>query len=259
MTDDFIMRFRLQQVLAYRELCRHIRSSGRGNILFAGLMLALAYYTFQPKAQGLIAIVSFLYVGLAFAELAVGLFKWLFPSAEGVLFDAILQLIFALWNLGWQAFVFFVVGQNPNTIFVILGVLMLTGAFRRFKNYLDLRKAFADRPSSDQIRWFDDLVYEIHHADPTTDDQALDLPSKPPWKAKLLGTTAFFVAKKGNEVVIAGPFDFDLVPEDHHDGESHVRVRLHLYDRASKPFDLDDASWANYRKWMASHSNQAPS
>ena len=101
MTDDFIMRFRLQQVLAYRELCRHIRSSGRGNILFAGLMLALAYYTFRPNAS----IVSVLYAGLALAELAVGLFKWMFPSAEGVLFDAILQLLFALFNLGWQALV----------------------------------------------------------------------------------------------------------------------------------------------------------
>ena len=255
MTDDFIMRFRLQQVLAYRELCRQSRSSGRGNVFFAGLMLTLAYYTFRPNAP----IISILYAGLAFAELAVGLFKWMFPSAEGVLFDAILQLLFALFNLGWQALVFFLGAQNPNTLFVILGVLMLTGAIRRFKNYLDLRKAFADRPTSDQIRWFDDLIYEIRHADPSTDDQALDLPGKPPWKAKLLGTTAFFVAKKGSEVVIAGPFDFGLVPEDHHDGESHVRVRLHLYDRATKPFDLDDASWANYLKWMASHSNRAPS
>ena len=46
-----------------------------------------------------------LYVGLALGEFAVGLFKLLFPTAEGVLLDALLLLVFAGWNLGMQGLV----------------------------------------------------------------------------------------------------------------------------------------------------------
>ncbi len=260
MTDDFLMRFRLQQVLAYRELCRHIRSSGRSNVLFAILFFAFAYYAFRPNAAGFAAIVVLVYGGLALAEIGVGLFKWLFPSAEGILFDALLLLLFAGLNIGVQG-VAFALGVKPDTIGLVLGVILLLSAFRRFKNYMDLRKAFAERPTAEQIRWFDDLIYEIRHADPATDDQALDLPTRPHWKAKLLGTTAFFAATSGNDVLVAGPWDFGLAPDERSEGHSHVRVHLHIHDRAYKPFDIDDASWANYRKWMASHqqSNQAHS
>jgi len=244
MAEDAMMRFLLLRVLAYRELCRSVRNSGRGNVFFAGLMLALAYMTFQPNAAGIVAIVYILYVGLALAELAVGLFKWFFPSAEGILFDAILQLVFAGWNLGWQGLIF-AAGQPPNYFIVILGVLMLTGSFRRFQSYLELRKAFADRPTNEQIRWFDDLIREIKQADPELDDLALDLPTKPHYKAKLLGATAFFVEKSGRGVLILGPWDFTL----HEDGE---RVRLQIVDREYKPFAIDESSLKNYRKWMAS-------
>src|SRR5687768_7709089 len=102
MSDEVTMRARLQQVAAYRELRRSVARSGRENVVFALIMLGLAYYTFRPNAVGIIAIVFMLYVGLALAELAVGLFKLLMPTAEGVLLDAFILLLFAGWNLGWQ-------------------------------------------------------------------------------------------------------------------------------------------------------------
>ena len=255
MTDDDNMRFRLQQVLAYRQLQASVRS-GASHTLMGGLVwLGLAALLFNNNF-GFVAA----YIALGCAELAIGVWKRLWPSLEAVLADGLVLVGFGLFVLGrqllaWQGIIFFPV--NPISIF--LGIWFLFSSRNSFKAYSTLRRAFPDRPSAEIVAWFDDLIYEIRHSDPGTDDQALDLPSKPPWKAKLLGTTAFFVSKKGNEVVIAGPFDFGLAPEDHHEGESHVRVRLHLYDRATKPFDLDDASWANYRKWMASHSNRTPS
>jgi len=254
MTDDYVMRFNLQRVLAYRELCRSIRSSGRGNVFFAVLFFAFAYFVFQPNAGGAANILVLLYAGLALAEIGVGLFKWFFPNAEGVLLDALLLLLFAGINLGSQALVL-AMGQNPSLVGVFIGLILLSGAVRRFKNYLDLRRAFADRPTSDQLAWFDDLIYEIKHADPATDDLALDLPTRPHWKAKLLGTTAFFVEKAGREVLVAGPWDFGILPAAR-DGSDPHRVRLHILDRSYKPFDIDDASWTNYRKWIATHQNE---
>ncbi len=250
MTDDLVMRYRLQQVLAYRELRRQVRSSGRSNVFFALFFFGFAYMSFRPNAPGVLAIVYIIYGSLAMAELAVGLLKWFFPSAEGVLLDALLMGLFAMLNLGSAALAA-ALGANASPVGLILGVLLLTGAVRRFKNYLDLRKAFSERPSADQIAWFDDLVYEIRHADPTTDDQAMDLPTRPHWKVKLLGALAFFAAKNGNEVLVAGPYDFGLMPDEReHDG--HQRVRLMLYNNTSRPFDIDEASFANYRKWIAS-------
>ena len=163
----------------------------------------------------------------------------------------VLLLLFGGLNLGFQGLALAVGGQ-PDTIGLVLGIYLVVSAFRSFKNYLTLRKAFADRPTSEQLRWFDDLIYEIRHADPSTDELALDLPTKPHWKAKLLGTTAFFAAKSSREVLVAGPYDFDLTPDDRSEGHSHVRVHLVMFDRVSKPFDIDDASWANYQKWMKS-------
>lgn len=250
MTDDDNMRFRLQQVLAYRHLQAAVRAGATHTLINAVIWLGLTVMLFQGDP------ILLAYLGLGLAELAVGLWKKVWPTLEAVLADGLVVAGFGLCILGrqllvWQA------GVAVQPISLFLGCWLLYSSWGSFRAYGALRRAFPERPAPEVIRWFDDLIYEIRHADPSTDDQALDLPSKPPWKAKLLGTTAFFVAKKGSEVVIAGPFDFGLVPQDHHDGESHVRVRLHLYDRASKPFDLDDASWANYRKWMASYSNQA--
>lgn len=249
MTEDFLMRFRLQQVLVYRKLCQSIRAGGRSNVFFAGIMLALAYYTFNPRLGGILGIIFVLYLGLAFAELSVGLFKWLFASAEGVLLDAGLLLIFATWNLSSQALFYFLIGKQPDFVIVFLGIIMFSGAVRRFKDYTELRRLFADRPSREQLAWFDDLIDEIRRADPATDDLALDLPTRPHWKAKLLGSTAFFVS--GREVLVAGPLEFGLTPDPRNSETDRLLVHLHLNDRVYKPFELDEASWANYRKWVA--------
>ena len=248
MVDDAMMRYMLQRVLAYRELCRAVRSSGRSNVFFAALFFYFAY-TLNGAGAGLVVIV---YGALAAAEIGVGLFKWVFPSAEGILLDAILLFGFAGLNLTLNALAF-AAGLQPNQIGLLLGVLLLVSSIRRFKNYLDLRKAFADRPTSDQMRWFDDLIYEIKHADPATDDLALDLPTRPHWKAKLLGTTAFFVLKNGTEVIVAGPWDFALISTPSRDGPDARRVRLQINDRSYKPFEIDEASLANYSKWIAEH------
>jgi hypothetical protein len=256
MSDDAIMRLRLQTVAAYRQLCRSVQRSGRENVLFALLMLVLAYYSFQPNAAGLVEIVFYLYVGLALAEFAVGLFKWLFPTAEGVLLDAFI-LLFAGWNLGWQGRAV-QQGFRPNPWIVLLGLYMLFGAVGRFRSYGALRRLFRDRPAPEHLAWFDDLVREIQAADPHTDPDALDLPSRPRWKAKLLGGTAFFVAKDGNAVLVVGPFDFALRREKAEHGTGRRKALLSIYGETLPEFELDDASWQNYTRWLAAQTSAPP-
>jgi hypothetical protein len=258
MTDDYAMRFRLQQVAAYRQLCRSIRRGGVHNVVFAAIMLWLAWYVFQGQvARGAVPVVFLLYVGLALAELGVGLLKWVYPSAEGVLLDGLILLLFAGWNLGWQGLAL-ANGVRANSVILLLGGYMLVGAVGRFREYRALRKVFADRPSRDQITWFDDLVREIRTADPELDDQAIDLPTRPHWKAKLLGTTAFFVPAKGDGAVVAGPGAFELArdPKDH--GTGKRKAWLQLYGRDFPPFEVTDASWANYQKWVKANAEVPP-
>jgi hypothetical protein len=246
MAEDFEMRMRLQQVAAYRELCRRVRRSGRENIVFALIMLVLANLVAQN------VVVFTLYVILAAGELAVGLFKLIRPSAEGVLLDGIVLLVFAVLNFG-ITFLRFQNGLPISPISVFLGLFMLMGSIGRFKDYRLLRLLFAERPRAEHMAWFDDLVREIKSADPMSDELALDLPTKPHWKAKLLGTTTFFVAAKGNDVLIAGPEDFEILREKVDHGTGRRKGLLRIHEVPWPEFEITDATWANYQKWRAAN------
>ena len=84
------------QVAAYRELCRSVQRSGRENVVFALLMLGFTYFIHTTGAPPLFVLV---FAGLAVGELLVGLFKWMVPSAEGLILDGIVLLVFAAFNL----------------------------------------------------------------------------------------------------------------------------------------------------------------
>lgn len=247
MTDDVQMRLRLQLVAAYRELRRGVQKSGRDNVLFAALMFGFAYFL---HANG-VALNALLFYGLLIAgELVIGLVKWLFPSAECLLLDVLVLLAFAGYNF-WHQFQRVQLGGPPNTTGILFGLLFLWFAFGRVQNYLALRKLFAERPTAEQIAWFDELVYEIRASAPEIDPLALDLPTRPYYKAKLIGTTAFFVAVRGPGVWVAGPDDFTLLRAKTDPGTGRRKALLRVYGNEFPEFEIDDASWANYTRWLA--------
>lgn len=248
MTDDATMRHRLQLVAAYRELRRGVQRSGRDNIFYACFMGVLAYLAHQNVGQ---QVVVFLFGALVAAELLVGFVKWVFPSAECELLDALILFACAGFQ-GWQQFVRFQVFGVLSTVGVFFALMFLFFAYTRVTHYLKLRRLFAERPTSEQIAWFDDLVMEIRISDPDTDRLALDLPTNPYWKAKLLGRVAFFVAVRGGAVWIAGPDDFELIPLKADPATGKRSAVLRVYGHESAPFDLDPASLANYERWLAS-------
>jgi hypothetical protein len=192
----------------------------------------------------------YIFGALALAELLIGLWKWLAPSAEGVLLDGVVLLAFGGWNLVRNVLLVQGGGQMQN-FSVFIGLFLIWGAVGRFRAYGQLRKLFADRPTRDQLAWFDDLAAEIRHSDPESDPTALDLPTRPRWKGKLLGSTAFLVAMKGESAVVAGPWDIEIAPKDPQ-RRRDPRVVLLLYGQASPPFEIDDASLDNFHAWAAS-------
>ncbi|MCE9563832.1 MAG: hypothetical protein K8U57_17455 [Planctomycetes bacterium] len=249
MSDDFAMRLQLQKVVAYRELCRSVRRSGRENVFFALILLLFAYLAWENGNGRPAAVVALVLYGLlALGELFVGLFKWLLPSAEGVLLDGIVLLVFVGYN-----FLGFLGGVRPPGWAILLGLFMLWGAIGRFKAYGQLRRMFAQRPSAEHMAWFDDLVAEIRAADPQSDELALDLPTDPHWKGKLLGTTVFFVATRGHTVLIAGPHDFEILREKADRGTGRRKALFSIYDVPHPEFEIADASWANYQKWRIAY------
>jgi hypothetical protein len=177
------------------------------------------------------------------------------PTAEGLILDGLILLVFAVFNLG-LAYLQFQNRGRPDTVAVFLGLFMIYGAVNRFKYYGHLRVMFAQRPDPEHIAWFDDLVYEIQGSDPLSDQSVLDLPTQPHWKAKLLGGTAFFVSASGNAVWVVSPDEFTLKREKTDRGKGYRKAMLSIHGEGYPEFDIDDVSWTNYANWMASQTTE---
>lgn len=249
--DEHELRARLQQMAGYREVCQAVRA-GAGHTLFnAAIWLgltALLYQALGPHPW------VFVYLALGLAELFVGLWKRQAPTVEAVLADGVVLLGFGGFVLLRQYLAWQGLARGPvNPLSVFLGLWWLYDAVNAFKAYAALRRAFPERPSRDRIAWFNDLVREIRAADPQTDEAALDLPTAPHWKAKLLGSTAFFVTARGESVLIAGPGQFEVHREGEDHGTGNRAAVLLVHGHAFPAFRIGDASWDNYRKWQAAY------
>ncbi|MBX9627372.1 MAG: hypothetical protein K2X82_26450 [Gemmataceae bacterium] len=250
MTDDDVMRLRLQQVASYRQVCTLVRAGAGHTLINAALIGGLTYFQYTRFGPH-----PFLLVNAAFAlgELLVGLWKKARPTIDAVLVDGLVVGGFGLWVLGRQLLVW----QAGGRVFpfsVVFGVWMLFDAVRTLRAYGDLRRLFPVRPSRAQLAWFDDLAAETRAADPREDDRALDLPTQPHWKGQLLGSTAFLVAARGEEVWVAGPgsLEIDRHPEDAGTGRRPAALRVNGVEYPE--FPLDDASWDNYRTWAEANA-----
>jgi xanthosine utilization system XapX-like protein len=243
MSNDFEMRLQLQKVVAYRELCRKVRHSGQENIVYAFILGGFAFFSWNPNGLYLIVICV-----LLASEFLVGLVKWFLPSAECFILDGIVFLLLGAYYLGIAYLLFRLIGKAPPAL-VLVGAYTVFGGFSRLNVYKIYRKLFAERPSAQHIAWFDELVHEIRTADPHTDNQALDLPTGPHWKAKLLGSTAFFVALRSTAVWVLGPEDFAIaLDKPDYTSDKHKAI-LNVHNRVYPVFGISSATWENYQKW----------
>lgn len=239
-------RATLRRVAAYRALCDRVRRSALGTLFFGGLMFAFWQFAIPDGLKW--TLFGKIYLGLAVLELTVGALNRFFPSAEGVLLEAVVLIAFGGWNLArevmiWQG----MLPGRPTTLFVVFGAYWILQGVALVRTYFQLRKEFAERPSAEHIRWFDELAKEVRDADPKTDPTALALPTQPFLTAKLLGDTAFFTDGAGEVIIVAR--EAVELEMDIPDPERPPVGRLSISGVSFQPFTLTKANWENYSAW----------
>ena len=241
---------------AYKELCDKVRRSATGGLIFGALMLLIWYL--MPDGQKYKTF-GLIYLGLAALEFTAALWNKFTPSAEGILFDGIVLIVFGGSNLVRQYLIWS--GQLPgprggsHMIWVLFGLWMLFQGWGHIRSYFQVRRAFgALRPTREHLRWYNDLIREVRQADPSADPTALDLPTKPPLRGKLLGDTAVFLQPNG-EVLIASRRRVEIEPVAGKGDQPVAELTIEGDDFGRFPLDPDN--WRNYAAWKGA-GGQAP-
>jgi hypothetical protein len=239
----------LHRVAAYKAVCEGVRKSSTGSLVFGGIMLAVWHFALPERVK--FDWFGIVYLVLAAAEFLTGLLNRFAPSAEGVLLDGLVLLLFGGWNLLRQALVW--QGVLPGLVSPVMlafGVYWIYQGFQNCRNYFVLRQVFAERPTREHIRWYDGLLNEVRSADPKEDPQALALPTQPPLTAKLLGDVAFFAVVAGDPI-IATRDEVEIALLEPGDAEARADAVLTIQGHSFEPFPISRANWENYRRWKA--------
>jgi len=240
----------LRRVAAYHALCQSVRKSSVGSLAFGGIMLAVWYFLLPERMK--FDWFGIVYLLLASAEFGTGLLNRFAPSAEGVLLDGLVLIAFGAWNMLREALVWQgILPGAVSPVFLFFGGYWIYQGFQHCKNYGILRKLFAERPTREQIRWYDGLLKEVRFADPKEDAQALALPTRPPVTAKLLGDIAFFAIVAG-EPIITTREEVTIAMIDSDEKNSRPEAILAIGEGiVFQPFPISRANWENYLRWKA--------
>jgi hypothetical protein len=248
------MRETFQRVAAYRAVCQAVRA-GAGRTIFNGLFFIGITAAFYYLA-GVVQPIFLVYGAIGVGELLVGLWKRFFPSAEGVLADAVLQFGFAA-AIGGRQGLAILNNFPPSWFMLVLGVIVFLDAIRTFQSYLSLRRVFPVRPSTAHLAYVDDLVAEIRASEPESDPQALDLPTFPHMKAKLLGDLAILVEGRSGKAIAAAREDVEIEREEGRGGRLPTAF-LTVEGQEFPEFGLSAANWKNYAAWKAEGGEPPP-
>jgi hypothetical protein len=240
----------LRNVAAYRALCDRVRRTATGGLIFGVVMLGLWYFIYGQEND--YRLVSLIFLGLGSLEFTVALWNKLRPSAEGVLMEGLVLITFgAAWLVRqWLLGLF-----SP---FVLLAFYWLISGFGHVRGYAQLRRAFEQRPTADHLRWFDDLLREVRTADPDDDPTALDLPTRPPTRGKLLGDTAIFLQAGSDDPLIVAREDVEIEREPAKSPDREPAGYLVIEGVDFGGFPLDPKNWRNYERWKAEGGQPPP-
>jgi hypothetical protein len=241
----------LRQVVGYREICKNVRSSGGGSLFWGALMLFLWYIAFLNQGRETEPI-AIMHLVLGVSEILVGLWKLLAPSPECILVDGIILLGFAAVN-GYRIFDAMQNNEKPWTGSIVFGIMMLISGVQHIRQYFDIRRSLIERPTREHLRYFEDLLKDVRAADPESDPNALDLPTRPAMRAKLLGDNAMFVTKAG-DVIIAAVDEVDLhIVKKEETGELEGQLTILNVDFGW--CDLTSHNVKNYQAWKAAYTS----
>lgn len=249
-------RAALLHIIGYRQLRRTIRSSGTGTLFWGTLLLAIWYLGFAQFGKAL-TILGLIHLGLALAEFLTGLCKKLYPVPETFLMEAGVFLAFAGAN-AYRQWDQMQKGGRLSAWGVGFALYMLIAAYGRVREYIELQRTPFRRPSSDQLRWFDELMAETRSADPEMDANSLDLPTDPPMRVKFLGDTALVLTPADDDpaVIARNGFFIDREATDLSSREFTGHLSIGGEDAGS--FPLDEYNWRNYATWKTAGGDPPP-
>lgn len=241
----------LHQIAAYRELCKRVARSGTHALFLGGFMLLMWYLSFGQRND--YKLFSLLYLSVGLLEFAVGLTNRFRPSAEGVLFEGVVLIVFGLSTLARQYLLQQGIANNgrPNVIFALFGLYWIFAGVTHVRSYGVLRRQFVHRPSKAHLRWYDDLLRDIRRSVPETDPQALDLPTKPRIRGKLLGDLAILLVGGPDGLLVADRQAVEIDPEPSDEPGELPTAELIVYGQPLGRFVLHPENWRNYTAWKA--------
>lgn len=239
--DADSLRDTLNRVIAYRDLQRGVRASARHNLFWGGLFLVFWWLQFNGRVNPQ-NIFSITILALAALELGVGLLKYVRPSAECLLLDAVVFFGFAASNL-FRALLIWNAVQRPDILSIGFGLYMGYHGIGYVQAYGRLRRAFADRPSGEHIAYVEALLREIRAGDPAAEPDAVRFGGL---RGKLIGDL-LVVADPAGGAFVADRGAVELRRETDADGGAVGLLRL--YGQPQSEFPLDDATWTNYARW----------
>lgn len=237
----------LRNVAAYRHLCQQIRKKANWGLGFGAFMLFIWYELPGREKFGPFGLI---YLGLACVEFAAALWNKIRPSAEGVLIDALVLLTFGGANLV-RAYLRWQVTGRVDPFYVLIGGYLLFAGISHARSYASLARAFAMRPTGAHLRWFAELLREVRQADPENDPDALDLPTRPPIRGKLLGDSAIFLQAGADLPIIAARQDVEIEREPAKESDKPPTCYLLIEGLDFGRFPLDPENWRNYARWKA--------
>ena len=128
-------------------------------------------------------------------------------------------------------------------------------AYREFQAWLTITRLLIYKPTRAQLAQFDALVKDVRRANPEEEHNALNLRTRPGWRALLLGDIAFFVASTG-DVVVTHRDEVEIDVEQREEGDLHdpdkpKRAMIYLAGGKFGPFPLDPRNAANYSAWKS--------
>jgi hypothetical protein len=238
------MRAVLARVAAYRGVCEAVRHRANHTLFNGILFLGITCFFYSQFGLHPFLVI---YAAIGVGEVLVGLWKKARPSPEGVLADALLQFAFVA-SIGVRQVLVKMAGGDPNSVSLFIGVWVLIDGVRTFQAYLALNRAFAERPTREQLAQVRALAREVTDADPSVDQSALDFPARPPLKARLLGDVVLFAdVRTGNLFLVERP-SLRLVRTG---GDRHPDHAVLIVDGEEwGEFPVDSATWANYVRWQ---------
>jgi len=186
---------RLQKIADFRTTSEHLKKSGRAAILFGFLWVYLGVESFDGSIS------QYLYIGLGCCELLMGLRNRYFPTPIGFVLEGCFLILLGLYNIGRQLNDIALGGQ-PVLFSAIFAGLTIWIGFRHFKRYHQVRDAFDEPPSKEQLEWLDDIVAEIRKLKSSGSPEIVCFRSGLEWIGRRLGDLLIFIDQIDSENVI---------------------------------------------------------